>query len=50
MADKKREVVAYDRFASDDRATDAKSRGLRDIRPPRKNRKPLPPQKPTKKK
>lgn len=47
---KKRDAVAYDRFASDDRATDAKTRGLMDIRPPRKNRKPLKPQKPTKKK
>ena len=49
MAGKKQEAVAYDRFSSDDRATNAKSSGMIDIRPPRKNRKPLKPQKQNKK-
>lgn len=40
---------AFDRFGSDDRATDARSMGLRDIRPPRKNRKAPPAPKPKRK-
>lgn len=48
MATKKNDSM-YDRFAVDDRAKDAKGMGLRDIRPPRKNRKPLPEPKPKKK-
>ena len=50
MADaKKKTQNVYERFGSDDRATNAKGRGLIDVRPPRKNRKPLPPQKTSKK-
>ncbi len=36
---KKNEVNPFDRFGSDDRAKNAKQRGLVDIKPPRKNRK-----------
>lgn len=36
---KKTEANPFDRFASDDRANNAKQRGLMNIKPPRKNRK-----------
>lgn len=40
MANTKRKTdESFDRFSSDDRAKNAKERGLIDIRPPRKNRK-----------
>lgn len=46
---KKNDVNPFDRFGSDDRATNAKQRGLMDIKPPRKNRKDPTADKPRKK-